>query len=203
LSVHELLHHIQQNLNATKGQYNDFGGYSYRSFEDILEAVKPLLKDSGAVIVASDAIEEIGGRVYVTARVSLMVGDETITGQASAREGDERKKMHPEQLTGSASSYARKYAAQGLFGIDDNKDADNLNTHGKLADKDATHFKRKVRRSLECYGDIEGLKKEAATHKTEAAELGLTGWLGSEYKNQEARIGHEQMDAEAAKMGGE
>jgi len=203
MNVHELLHHIQQNLNATKDQHNSFGGYSYRSFESILEAVKPLLKESGGSLTASDEMVGVGGRVYCKATVTLFVGEDGLPCYGWAREAESRKGMDDSQLTGSTSSYARKYAAQGLFAIDDNKDADNLNTHGKLADKDATHFKRKVRRSLECYGDIKGMQEEAATHKDEAKELGLTGWLGSEYKNQEARIGHEQMDAEAAKMGGE
>jgi len=116
---------IQQALKAPKNQFNDFGKYKYRSCEDILEAVKPLLGD--LVLTLSDEVVEVGGRVYVkaTAYLTTKDGDE-IEVQAFAREPEDRKGMDSSQITGTASSYARKYALNGLFLIDDTKDADTM-----------------------------------------------------------------------------
>lgn len=118
----ELLNKIQQELVAPKNQYNSFGKYKYRSCEDILKAVKPLL--GKATLVLSDKMEVCGGWVYVTATVSLTDGDKIWTASGSAREPESRKGMDASQITGCASSYARKYACNGLFCIDDTKDAD-------------------------------------------------------------------------------
>jgi hypothetical protein len=131
----DLLHDIQQNLNAPKNQFNKFGGYNYRSCEDILSAVKPLLTDRGTLTL-SDEIVEIGGRVYVKATVRLyetIKDDEKIYFcNAYARESESQKGMNDPQCTGSASSYARKYALQGLFMIEDSAfDPDATNKHGK------------------------------------------------------------------------
>jgi len=120
---------IQQKLKAPKGQVNTFGKYKYRSCEDILEAVKPLLND--LVLTISDDIVEVGGRVYVKATVSINSGSGSISTTAFARESLDRKGMDDSQITGSASSYARKYALNGLFCIDDTKDADATNQHDK------------------------------------------------------------------------
>ena len=120
---------IQQNLKAPKGQMNTYGGYKYRSCEDILEAVKPLLGD--LVLTISDDIVEVGGRVYVKATVSLSSGSGNVSTTAFARESETKKGMDDSQITGSASSYARKYALNGLFCIDDTKDADATNEHDK------------------------------------------------------------------------
>jgi hypothetical protein len=128
------LQQIQAELKAPKGQTNKFGGYSYRSAEDILEAVKPLLNKHGTTLTISDEVEEIGGRVYVKAIASLWDSEtgEAIAGtQAYAREAENKKGMDDAQITGSASSYARKYALNGLFAIDDTKDPDATNKHGK------------------------------------------------------------------------
>lgn len=125
---------IQAELKAPKNQENKFGGYKYRSCEDILEAVKPLLKKEGLALILSDNIEEVGGRVYVKATATILdSGDagSSIGVAAYAREAETRKGMDDSQVTGSASSYARKYALNGLFAIDDTKDADATNTHGK------------------------------------------------------------------------
>jgi hypothetical protein len=118
---------IQQKLKAPKGQVNKFGGYKYRSCEDILEAVKPLLGD--LVLTISDDIVEVGGRVYVKATVSINSGSGSVSTTAFARESDTKKGMDESQITGAASSYARKYALNGLFCIDDTKDADATNQH--------------------------------------------------------------------------
>jgi hypothetical protein len=130
-SLVEKLSKIQKSLKAPKSQYNSFGKYAYRNQEDILEAVKPLLAEHGLVQTISDTIIEVAGRVYVNAMVTVTDGESSITNQASAREPLEQKGMNEAQITGSASSYARKYALNGMYAIDDTKDADATNTHGK------------------------------------------------------------------------
>ena len=131
---------IQQELRAPKNQNNSFGGYNYRSCEDILEAVKPLLKKQGLALIISDELCNIGQRYYVRAVAQLYDGEKTHDNLiaetvAYAREEESKKGMDASQLTGSTSSYARKYALNGLFAIDDNKDADAINTHGKEVKK--------------------------------------------------------------------
>jgi len=122
MELYAKLEKIQKTLKAPKNQMNKFGGYRYRSCEDILEAVKPLL--DGAVVLISDSIKEIGDRIYVEAAVTFTDGKTNIVVTASARESLDRKGMDDSQITGSTSSYARKYALNGLFLIDDTKDAD-------------------------------------------------------------------------------
>jgi hypothetical protein len=130
---------IQTELKAPKGQWNDFGKYHYRAAEDILEAVKPMLKEQGVVIFLSDTLELIGDRYYVkaTASAHLVDGPTRIEVTAYAREEDTKKGMDGSQITGAASSYARKYALNGLLLIDDNKDSDATNDHGKAPAKAA------------------------------------------------------------------
>jgi len=113
---------IQQELKAPKGQFNKFANFNYRSCEDILEAVKPLLGD--LTLTISDEVVNIGDRYYVKATASLADGTATVEISAFAREADEKKGMDDAQITGATSSYARKYALNGLFAIDDTKDAD-------------------------------------------------------------------------------
>lgn len=122
---------IQQELKAPKGQYNNFGKYKYRSCEDILEAVKPLLADQACTLVISDEIMLIGDRFYVKATATLTNSEGvSVVSTAYAREQDSKSGMDASQLTGATSSYARKYALNGLFCIDDTKDADTMdNTH--------------------------------------------------------------------------
>ena len=137
----EVLKNIQQELKAPKGQYNNFGKYKYRSAEDILEAVKPLLGKYGAQLTLTDDIIEVGGRIYVKATARLTDGKEEAATTAFAREPAEKKGMDESQITGTASSYARKYALNGLFLIDDTKDADTdeySKQQGKQAPKQPT-----------------------------------------------------------------
>jgi sugar diacid utilization regulator len=129
MSLHKKLAEIQKKLKAPKGQFNKFGNYSYRSCEDILEAVKPLLGDLSLII--DDTIELIGDRYYVVARVELSDGQDSVSARAYAREAQTKKGMDDAQITGAAGSYARKYALNGLFAIDDTKDADSTNDYGK------------------------------------------------------------------------
>ena len=129
----EKLVQIQKTLKAPKGQLNRFGNFRYRSCEDILEAVKPLL--DGAQLIISDSIEVVeGGRVYVKATVTISDGAESVSVSAFAREAAIKKGMDDAQITGSASSYARKYALNGLFLIDDTKDVDTQNNSAKVAE---------------------------------------------------------------------
>lgn len=120
---------IQKELKAPKNQYNSFGGYKYRSCEDILEAVKPLL--DGLVLTVSDDIIAVADRVYVKATATITDGVDSISNYAFARESLTKKGMDDSQITGATSSYARKYALNGLLCIDDTKDADATNTHDK------------------------------------------------------------------------
>lgn len=122
---------VQSQLKAPKNQRNDFGGFNYRSCEDILEAVKPLLKAEGLCLTITDDIVMLGDRYYVKATATLTDGERSLPNQAFAREPEERAKMDGSQVTGAASSYARKYALNGLLAIDDTKDADALNNGKK------------------------------------------------------------------------
>lgn len=123
---------IQNELKAPKGQYNSFGKYSYRSCEDILEAVKPLLSSYDCILTLSDEITLVGERYYVKATAILMNGaSEKVEVTAYAREEADKKGMDGSQITGAASSYARKYALNGLFCIDDTKDSDTTKTEAK------------------------------------------------------------------------
>ena len=133
MTVYDALGKVQAKLKAPKNQRNSFGGYNYRSCEDILEAVKPLLSETGATLAISDEVLQVGERYYVCSTACFTCDGESIAVQGWARETDSRKGMDDSQITGSASSYARKYALNGLFLIDDTKDADATNTHGKDA----------------------------------------------------------------------
>ncbi|WP_142414416.1 ERF family protein [Hathewaya massiliensis] len=129
MNLQEKLLNIQANLKAPKSQYNNFGKYSYRNCEDILEAVKPLLAENKLALTISDEIVLIGDRYYVKA-VASVIDAETCDKEsvsAFAREEENKKGMDASQLTGSTSSYARKYALNGLFCIDDTKDSDTPN----------------------------------------------------------------------------
>ena len=117
---------IQAELHAPKGQKNDFGNYNYRSCEDILKAVKSILKELDGSIMLSDEIKLIGDRFYVMATATLQVKGHTYFNEAYARESEIKKGMDAAQITGAASSYARKYALAGLFAIDNEKDADTM-----------------------------------------------------------------------------
>jgi hypothetical protein len=124
---------IQQKLKAPKSQFNKFANFNYRSCEDILEAVKPLLGD--LTLIIQDDIVQVGDRHYIRATVSLMDGTNSIGCSALAREPESKTGMDASQITGAASSYARKYALNGLFLIDDTKDADTQDNRVKETPK--------------------------------------------------------------------
>jgi len=132
MSIHKKLSAIQAELKAPKGQFNSFGKYNYRSCEDILEAVKPLLAKHELGMTISDHIVSHEGRVYVRAEVVVFDFEgNVINVQAQAREEDSKKGMDASQVTGATSSYAREYALNGMFLIDETKDSVSTNTHGK------------------------------------------------------------------------
>lgn len=124
---------IQHKLKAPKGQYNSFGKYNYRSCEDILEGVKPLLKEHNLALLIDDEIVQIGERYYVKATAKITDGREFVSATAYAREPDIKKGMDESQITGATSSYARKYALNALLCIDDTKDADTMDNSKKPA----------------------------------------------------------------------
>lgn len=133
--IYQKLAKIQSQLFVPKGQKNSFGNYNYRSCEDILKTVKPICEELGCVLFITNDISQVGDRVYVEAKVRLIdleTGEE-ISSTAHAREEETKKGMDGSQITGAASSYARKYALAGLFCIDNEKDSDATNTHGKDA----------------------------------------------------------------------
>ena len=130
MNVYEKLIAIQSELKAPKSQYNNFGKYAYRNCEDILESLKPLLKEHKSTIYISDEIVTVLERFYVKATVTFIDAEtgEKIINTAYAREEEDKKGMDGSQVTGSSSSYARKYALNGMFAIDDTKDSDFTNT---------------------------------------------------------------------------
>ena len=132
MSVYTKLLNVQSELKAPKSQYNSFGKYKYRSCEDILEALKPILNKNKATVIISDDILFVEGRHYIKATVKFIDTEngEMVENSALAREDEVKKGMDSSQITGSVSSYARKYALNGMFAIDDTKDSDSTNTHG-------------------------------------------------------------------------
>jgi hypothetical protein len=129
--ISEKLMNIQSKLKAPKGQFNSFGKYKYRSCEDVLESLKPILAEQGCALYINDEITLIGDRHYVKATATIESNNVSISVSAYAREPKERKGMDESQITGATSSYARKYALNGLFCIDDQKDPDSTNEHEK------------------------------------------------------------------------
>lgn len=142
-NVYQKLMTVQSKLKAPKGQYNSFGKYRYRSCEDILTAVKPILAEVGAAIVIEDSLESVGNRIYIkaTARFIEVENGTSIINAAFAREDESKKGMDGSQITGTASSYARKYALNGLLLIDDTKDADTDENRYERENRDANEHR--------------------------------------------------------------
>lgn len=129
--INKILSDIQITLKAPKDSYNSFGKYKFRNCQSILENVKPLLKKHTASLSLSDEVVAIGDRIYTKATATLSVGEESVSSTAFAREADDQKGMTAAQVSGSTSSYARKYALGGLLCLDDSEDDDATNDHGK------------------------------------------------------------------------
>lgn len=178
-----VLTEIQNELKAPKNRTNKFGGYKYRSCEDILEAVKPILLKHDATVTIRDDIEAIGGRVYVKATVTFWTASESTEVTAYAREAETKKGMDDSQITGTASSYARKYALNGLFLIDDTKDPDTdeyeERTYTRRGEKAAKQPQEdSIRQNMEQYiadnYDAENMSKILAYYNvTSIAQLNM------------------------------
>lgn len=137
VNIRTKLQRIQSSLKAPKGQTNKFGGYSYRSCEDILTALKPLLKENECSIIITDDLMAMEGRIFVQSTSALLdnASEQVVQAKGFAEHAETKKGMDQSQITGSTSSYARKYSLNGLFAIDDTKDADATNNHGKATTK--------------------------------------------------------------------
>lgn len=182
ISIYSKLLSIQNELKAPKNQYNKLGKYNYRSCEDILEAIKPLCLKYGAVVLIDDYVSQIGERFYVKARASLIDIDtqEEVYACAYARESENKKGMDSAQVTGATSSYARKYALNGLFCIDDTKDVDtqeyqekkqtnnnqskNINDYEQVGIEQATLLGEIDKRVEELFNLGVDVKSEGALH---------------------------------------
>ena len=158
MGIYEKLLKVQEELKAPKGQYNSFGNYNYRSCEDILEAVKPILNKYSLALRLSDELVQVGDRYYIKAEASLCDSktESIIYNYAYAREEESKKGMDSSQITGTASSYARKYALNGLFLIDDTKDADT-DEHAKQTEAEPKKASEKQ------IGLIKNLSKDLTT----------------------------------------
>ena len=165
---------IQQELKVPKNQYNSYGEYKYRSAEDILEAVKPILKETKTTLTISDELVQLGERYYVKAVATLYdieTGKEIHHCVAMAREADIKKGMDSAQITGSTSSYARKYAMNGLFCIDDIKDPDSTNKHNKEDEQQIEELKcpkcngKITQQALDKWGMCSQCKQKEAKEK--------------------------------------
>lgn len=159
MNIYEKLQAIQQQLKVPKSQYNSFSEFYYRNCEDILEAAKPLCNEVKAALILGDEVKEVGGRVYVMAEALLVnteKPEERIQCYGFARETESRAKFDAAQLTGAASSYARKYALSGLFGLDDSKDADTL----PPADNNKDASKKTDKVTAKQVADLQALAKK-------------------------------------------
>lgn len=185
MGVYETLAKVQADIAVPKSRTNKFGGYSYRNAEDIMEAVKPACLKHGAAFFVSDAVEFIEGRFYIVATATFSADGETVQAKGYARECDAKKGMDEAQITGSASSYARKYALCGLFGIDGQDDPDAMDNRDEKQQKKKQEPKPKQRNhatkdQLEAINgicaDLDGVKDKgsaewlAAALKSKAAE---------------------------------
>ena len=172
-SLQECLNYIQVNLNAPKNRTNSYQNYKYRNLDDIFEGLKPLLAETGCVVTVSDGIEEIGGRIYVRALVIIKKGDESESCMAYARESEEKKGNDVAQITGTSSSYARKYALSGLFCIDDCQDVDSMDNNFTVTEDQKQRY-QELLKSGAYEGDIQKMNKWWKGFSTkEQAETGL------------------------------
>lgn len=177
-TLQQKLIEIQAELKAPKSQFNKFGGYNYRNCEDILEAVKPLCAKHEIVPLLSDEIVMIGDRFYVKATAKVTDGKEEIATTAFARESKDKKGMDESQITGSASSYARKYALNGLFCIDDTKDADFMdNSQSNKQQQPKPQQQPQKETHVKGYDEFLALQK---SKKVPPAEI--TKYIAAEFK---------------------
>ena len=166
---------IQSELKAPKSQYNSFGKYKYRKAEDILEALKPLLKQNGCILTLTDDISEVAGRIYVKAIATITNSEgASVSATAFARESETKSGMDAAQITGAASSYARKYALNGLFCIDDSADPDSIiNLDDVIAKAKTLTTYDELKALWDAHQDIDVDKKLSKTISARRKELGV------------------------------
>ena len=207
MTIYEKLSAIQSELKAPKSQYNSFGKYNYRNCEDILEAVKPLCAKYKAVSVMGDEVIQIGERYYIksTARLIDLESDGVVENTAYAREEAEKKGMDGSQVTGASSSYARKYALNGLFAIDDTKDSDTTNNEQK-APREATkaqavakveEFKRLTKSELISVWKVPNVEK-AVEYLEKTVGKSLSEFTASETEDARALLEAQKIKREKA-----
>ena len=173
-TLQECLNYIQVNLKAPKNMHNNFGNYKYRNLEGIFEGLKPLLEETGCVITISDSIEMLEDRYYIKATAVILKGIESISCNGWARESEDKKGMDLSQITGSTSSYARKYAMNGLFAIDDVRDADSMDNRNTVTDEQKNRY-QELLNSGAYEGEKQNINKWWKTFTTfEQAEKGLS-----------------------------
>lgn len=166
---------VQSQLKAPKGQYNSFGKYAYRSAEDILEAVKPLLAKNGLSMTISDEVLSVGSLAYINATVEVFDGEDSVSASAQAGIDPSRKGMDIAQSFGSSSSYARKYALNGMFLIDDTKDADATNDHKPRAAAPAPRTSNETNTFQQAIEYIKAAKTKSAKETAYKAVMGKYG----------------------------
>ena len=197
MKIYEQLANVQHELKCNKSLYNSFGKYSYRSTELIMEAVKPLLFSNDLCLIITDSVELIGDRFYIKATATVYKKEgEQISTTAYAREEEGKKGMDASQVTGSTSSYARKYALNGLLAIDDTKDADATNTHGVTSDYKATSTNSKANNTTSTYKLTEGQIKRlyAIGYKRGYSRDYMAKLVNTKYKKSIEDLSKEEYD---------
>ena len=197
MKIYEQLANVQHELKCNKSLYNSFGKYSYRSTELIMEAVKPLLFSNDLCLIITDSVELIGDRFYIKATATIYNKEgEQISTTAYAREEEGKKGMDASQVTGSTSSYARKYALNGLLAIDDTKDADATNTHGVTSDSKGTPANNKTNNITSTYKLTEGQIKRlyAIGYKKGYSREYMNKLVNTKYKKSIENLTKEEYD---------
>ncbi len=204
MKIYEQLANVQHELKCNKSLYNSFGKYSYRSTELIMEAVKPLLFENDLCLIITDSVELIGDRFYIKATATIYNKEgEQISTTAYAREEEGKKGMDASQVTGSTSSYARKYALNGLLAIDDTKDADATNTHGVTNDSKATSTNSKANNTINTYKLTEGQIKRlyAIGYKKGYSREYMAKLVNAKYKKSIEDLSKEEYDYICSSLG--
>ena len=204
MKIYEQLANVQHELKCNKSLYNSFGKYSYRSTELIMEAVKPLLFSNDLCLTITDSIELIGDRFYIKATATIYNKEgEQISTTAYAREEESKKGMDASQVTGSTSSYARKYALNGLLAIDDTKDADATNTHGVTDDSKTTATNNKANNATNTYKLTEGQIKRlyAIGYKKGYSREYMNKLVNTKYKKSIENLTKEEYDYICSTLG--
>ena len=204
MKIYEQLANVQHELKCSKSLYNSFGKYSYRSTELIMEAVKPLLFSNDLCLIITDSVELIGDRFYIKATATIYNKEgEQISTTAYAREEEGKKGMDASQVTGSTSSYARKYALNGLLAIDDTKDADATNTHGVTNDSKATSANNKTNNTTNTYKLTEGQIKRlyAIGYKKGYSREYMAKLVNAKYKKSIEDLSKEEYDYICSSLG--